>query len=45
MSEYEKGYEQCRKDILKKLKPCIDYCIEVNGMDRCKNCGLSLKEL
>lgn len=26
----------------KKLKDCIEYCKEQNGLDYCKNCGLSI---
>ena len=29
------------KKLLKHLRACLKYCEEQNGMEDCKNCGLS----
>jgi uncharacterized Ntn-hydrolase superfamily protein len=43
-TSYQKGLQEGikmeRERILAALRPCFFYCLEVNGRDDCKNCGL-----
>ena len=36
---YKKGIEDVKKHLQVE---CLDYCEQQNGMDYCKNCGLSI---
>lgn len=48
VNEIAKALELQRERIVEKLKPCLDYCKQQNGLPYCKNCGLSddlIKEL
>lgn len=45
---FRQSLELQRERIVEKLKPCLDYCKQQNGLPYCKNCGLSdelIKEL
>lgn len=39
--DYDALKNQIREEILGKLKGCLDYCQQHNGLSHCKNCGLS----
>ena len=42
-SQMELAYKKGVEDVKKHLQvQCLDYCEQQNGLDHCKNCGLSI---
>lgn len=41
----KQSHEEIIQAVVAHLKPCQDYCIEVNGRSDCKNCGFDLDDL